>query len=63
MYDQQWFDWKTKGMSKEQIAQELEIDYNTAVKGRAYDAFPTKHVDIEYNQELPLFVWMDNSHG
>ena len=63
MYDQQRFDWKTKGMSKEQIAQELEIDYNTAVKGRVYDAFPTKHVDIEYNQELPLFVWMDNSHG
>lgn len=61
-YTQAWYDWKTKGMSKEQIAQELEIDYNTAIEWRVYPNFPKEPTDTQYNPELPMYVWMDNSH-
>jgi phage FluMu gp28-like protein len=30
-YDTEWYNAKIKGMTKETIAQELEIDYNTAI--------------------------------
>ena len=49
-------------MSKEKIAQELEIDYNTAIVGRVYAEFPTKISKVEYMINKPLYVWMDNSH-
>lgn len=50
-------------MSKEKIAQELEIDYNTAVEGRVYPNFPSKPVVVSYDENKPLYVAMDNSHG
>lgn len=31
-YTPEWFDWKTKGMSPEDIEQELEINYNVSVE-------------------------------
>ena len=49
-------------MDSQKIAQELEIDYNTAIKGRVYDSFPTKASDVKYDYTRPLYVWMDNSH-
>jgi len=62
LYDTKRYEWKIRGMSKEKVAQELEIDYNTAVVGRVYDNFPTKHVTLEYKIDKPMYVWMDNSH-
>ena len=62
MYDDKRYEWKIQGMSKEKIAQELEIDYNTAIVGRVYDNFPTKSEELKYNPESPLYIWMDNSH-
>jgi len=61
-YDTKWYEWKCRGKSKEQIAQELEIDYDTAIIGRVYDMFPTEKSDVKYNPQLPMYVWMDNSH-
>lgn len=62
-YTQEWYDWKTKGMTKEQIAQELEIDYNTALKGRVYTDFTWEPSNIEYDPVKPLYIAIDNSHG
>lgn len=44
------------------IAQELEIDYNTAVKGRVYEDFPTEATSVKYDPLLPLYIAIDNSH-
>jgi hypothetical protein len=30
-YTKEWYDWKTKSMTVEQIAQELEISYDASV--------------------------------
>ena len=49
-------------MTREKIAQELEIDYNTAIVGRVYPEFPKKPVIVEYNSEKPLYIGIDNSH-
>lgn len=62
-YDTDWYNWKIKGMTPEQIAQELEIDYNTALEWRVYPEFPTQSLPIVYNPLLPLYVGIDNSHG
>ena len=61
-YDSKRYEWKIRGKTKEQIAQELEIDYDTAIVGRVYDMFPANEVEIKYNPELPLYLWIDNSH-
>lgn len=61
-YTEEWYKRKTKGMTREQIAQELEIDYNTSIIGRVYPSFPSESIDIEYDFQKPLYVWMDNSH-
>ena len=49
-------------MTPEKIAQELEIDYNVALEWRVYKEFTQKPEVIEYNPELPMYVWLDNSH-
>jgi len=49
-------------MSRESIAQELEIDYNTAIVGRVYTDFPKESSPITYDPEKPLYVAIDNSH-
>lgn len=61
-YDEEWYKWKTTWKTKEQIAQEYEIDYNTAIVWRVYDNFPKQAIDIKYNHEKPLYIAMDNSH-
>lgn len=53
---------KTASMDKVMIAQELEIDYDTAVKGRVYSEFPPDSVEVEYDPSKPLYVAIDNSH-
>ena len=62
LYTKEWYDWKTQGMTKEKIAQELEIDYNTAVTGRVYPDFPTDAIPLIYDYSKPLYVRLDNSH-
>ena len=49
-------------MDKVTIAQELEIDYDTAVVGRVYESFPKEPTKVEYDPEKPLYVSIDNSH-
>jgi hypothetical protein len=49
-------------MSREKIAQELEINYNTAIVGRVYTDFATQAINIEYDPNKPLYIGMDNSH-
>jgi len=47
-YDKERYEWKIKGMSKEEIARELEIDYNVALEGRVYKDFAPEHTDVKY---------------
>lgn len=63
LYDKAWYEWKIKGMTKEKIAQELELDYNTAIVWRVYDNLPTEPVSIAYDFNKPLYISIDNSHG
>lgn len=49
-------------MTKEKIAQELDIAYDTSVIGRVYPEFSGEKSPIEYNDRLPLYVSIDNSH-
>ena len=62
LYDSKRYEWKIKGMTPEEIAQELEIDYNTAVRGRVYTDFATEAVELRYNPDKPLYVAIDNNH-
>jgi hypothetical protein len=68
-YTKQWYEWKTNGMTEEQIQQELEINYTVSVIGRVYPKFqnvPSGDVHIgafPYDHTLPLYVALDNSHG
>ncbi len=59
--DQEWYDNEVKGMSRETIAQELDISYNTAIVWRVYTDFPPESTRFVYNPLLPLYVWIDNS--
>ena len=61
-YDKAWYEWKTKGMTPEKIAQELEIDYNTAIEGRVYNDFPKDAETFIYDYSLPIYVFIDHSH-
>ena len=62
LYTQERYDKKTKDMDSVTIAQELEIDYNTAVKGRVYEDFPTEATNVMYDPSKPLYIAIDNSH-
>ena len=61
-YTKEWYEWKIKGMTKEQIAQELEIDYNVAIQWRVYSNFKWETHSVDYNPNKPLYVIIDNSH-
>lgn len=43
-YTPEWYEWKTKGMTPEDIERELEINYNVAIKGRVYPRFAMQPV-------------------
>ena len=62
LYDKAWYDWKIQGMTVEKIAQELEIDYHTALEGRVYPMFKSWDYSLKYSPLKPLYVWIDNSH-
>ena len=49
-------------MDKVTIAQELLIDYDTAVSGRVYSEFPKETSDVQYDQSKPVYIAIDNSH-
>lgn len=69
MYTREWYEWKTKGMLPEQIAQELEINYDASVEGRVYPSFANMpngdclFGKYAYDPYLPLYMAIDNSHG
>lgn len=68
-YNKEWYEWRTKAMTPEQIAQELEISYDASVTWRVYPRFaniPTgdcRFWNYEYDPYLPLYCSIDNSHG
>lgn len=62
-YNQDWYAQKTKWMTKEEVAQELEIDYETSLVWRVYPEFTQQPEDIIYDPQKPLFISIDNSHG
>ena len=61
-YTTEWYNWRVQWMTPEQIAQELEIDYNLALEGRVYPWFRVWNEVIKYDYSLPLYIFMDNSH-
>lgn len=63
LYTKEWYNWKIQGMTPEKIAQELEIDYNTAIVWRVYEWFPKEPMMLVYDPNKPLYIAMDNSHG
>jgi len=62
-YTQEWYNWRIKGMTPQQIAQELEIEYCTAIIWRVYPEYRAWKYNNEYNESLPLQIWIDHSHG
>jgi hypothetical protein len=68
-YTKEWYDWKTKSMTIEQVAQELEISYDASVSGRVYPRFANlpagdcRFWNYSYDPYLPLYCSIDNSHG
>lgn len=63
LYTKEWYANKIKGMDSQMIAQELEINYNTALIGRVYNDFSSSESDISYDHDAPLYIAIDNSHG
>lgn len=63
LYTPERYKKKTASMDRETIAQEIEINYDTAVVGRVYTEFPTESVDVSYDPSKPLYISIDNSHG
>jgi len=62
IYTKEWYEWKIQWMTKEQIAQELEIDYNMSISWRVYASFKWTTDLVDYNPTKPLFIIIDNSH-
>lgn len=50
-------------MTPEDVARELDINYNASVIGRIYPEFKEETYQIDYRDDLPLYVSIDNSHG
>lgn len=61
-WDVRWYNQRVQGMSRERIAQELDINYNVAIEWRVYPWFGSDTWEIEYDPTKPLYVWLDNSH-
>lgn len=67
-YTKEWYEWRTKSMTQEQIAQELEINYDASVTGRVYPRFAWLPAGdctfkrFEYDPYSPLYCSIDNSH-
>lgn len=53
-------------MTPEDVAQELDINYNVSLPGRVYPQFNAPNVSFGnyiYDNSLPLYCSIDNSHG
>jgi len=67
-YTKEWYEWRTKAMTSEQIAQELEISYEASVEGRVYKRLANKPTwdcdfwEYKYDTYLPLYYSIDHSH-
>lgn len=61
-WDVTWYNEKKKGMTTERIAQELDINYNSAIQGRVYPLFKWDEWDIDYEPTKETYVVIDNSH-
>ena len=64
-YDQEWYERECRSSTPERIAQELDINYNVAIKWRVYPNFKSPEVlfwTYEYDYRLPLYISIDNSH-
>lgn len=67
-YTKEWYEWKTRSMTQEQISQELEINYDASVTWRVYPRFANIPVwdclfgKYEYDPYLPLYCSIDHSH-
>jgi hypothetical protein len=62
-YTKEWYEAQKRTMTPEEVAQELDINYNTSIIGRVYPEYDGTTVKAEYDDELPLFCAIDNSHG
>lgn len=62
LYDAERYKKKTASMDSVTIAQELEIDYDTAVQWRVYSEFPKEATNVQYDPTKPLYIAIDNSH-
>lgn len=61
-YTQAWYENEKRHMTASQVAQELDIDYNASVEGRIYPEVTWKIEWVEYDESLPLYIGIDNSH-
>lgn len=64
-YDKDWYDSQCRESTPEQIAQELDINYNVAIVWRVYPEFKSPTVQFwlfDYDPNLPLYISIDNSH-
>jgi hypothetical protein len=50
-------------MKPEDIAQELEINYTIALKGRVYPEFKQEGINLPYDPKKEIIIGIDNSHG
>ena len=68
-YTKEWYEWRTKAMTPEQIAQELEISYDASVEWRVYPRFANMPIwdcsfwKYDYDPYLPIYCGIDHSHG
>lgn len=62
----EWYQAERARRTPIEIAQELDISYESSVKGRVYDNFSTEKnvvANLEYNPNLPLYVSWDFGRG
>jgi len=63
--DQAWYKEQCRDKTKDEVARELDIDWNVSVKGRIYSAWNTDDhvVKYQYQPELPLDLDFDFGIG
>jgi hypothetical protein len=62
-----WYKEECKRRTPEEVAQELDISYETSASGRVYDSFDNvpigESAEFDYNPSLPLFIAWDFGEG
>jgi hypothetical protein len=63
----EWYDEECKRRTPAEVAQELDISYESSVSGKVYAGFSQVRVgttpEYDYNPMLPLFLWWDFGEG